>query len=164
MPKKSLDDIVKERKALEKELDDYEKDRSKIEARLKKVSTDYDTTRGGLDEGLKVIDDLKSQVKEAFTTWEKMLSKLETIKGNFEEIAKIVKASTPNVEKFGESADDLSKALASCRGDVKDLKDEDAELKKVRKNAERLRFDFKNLYDSATTPCVSPKKPVLEIA
>jgi chromosome segregation ATPase len=164
MPKKSLDDIVKERKALVKELDGYEKDKSQLEARMKKVSTDYDTIRNGLEEGLKEIDDLKTQLKSAFNTWEKMSDKLDTIKGNFGEVAKIVKATTPDVEKFNNEADDLSKALAGCAGDVKDIKDEDAELKKVKKNAERLLFEFRNMYDSAASPPVDPKKPTLAIA
>lgn len=164
MPKKSLDDIVKERKALVKELDGYEKDKSQLEGRMKKVSTDYDTIRDGLEEGLKEIDDLKTQLKSSLNTWEKMFDKLDTIKGNYGEIAKIVKATTPNVEKFNEEADDLSKALGGCAGDVKDIKDEDAELKKVKKNAERLLFEFRSLYDSATSQPVDPKKPTLAVA
>ena len=163
MPKKSLDDIVKERKALVKELDGYEKDKSQLEARMKKVSTDYDTIRDGLEEGLKEMADLKTQLKSAFDTWEKMSGKLDTIKGNFCEIAKIVKATTPNVEKFNTEADDLSKALAGCAGDMKDIKDEDSELKKIKKNAERLLFEFRNLYDSAASPPADPKKPTLAV-
>jgi len=164
MPKKSLDDIVKERKALVKELDGYEKDKSQLEARTKKVSVDYDTIRDALEEGLKEIDDLKTQLKSSFSTWEKMFDKLDAIKGNFGEIAKIVKATTPSVEKFNDEADGLSKALAGCAGDIKDIKDEDAELKKVKKNAERLLFEFRNLHDSVASQPVDPKKPTLAIA
>ena len=70
MPKKmTLDDIAKARKALAKELGDYEKDKTQIESRMKKVHADYDTIRDGLEEGLKEISDLKSQVKAAFDTW-----------------------------------------------------------------------------------------------
>jgi chromosome segregation ATPase len=165
MPKKmTLDDIVKERKALVKELGDYEKDKNQIESRIKKVQTDYDTIRDGLEEGLKEINDLKSQVKASFDTWEKMSGKLDTIKGNFGEIAKIVKATTPNVEKFNDEATDLSKALAGCAGDMKDIKDEEAELKKIKQNAERLLFEFNNLYQNANSPPKDPAKPVLAIA
>lgn len=163
MPKKSLDDIVKARKALVKDLDDYEKDKTKIKTQLSKVFTDYDTLRGALDEGLKEIDDLKSQLKSAFETWEKMSKKLDMVKGNFGEIAKIVKATTPSVEKFTEKANDLSKALADCAGDLQDIKDEDKELKNVKKNAERLLFEFNELYQSAAPP-PDPKKPVLAVA
>ncbi len=164
MPKKTLDEIVKARKELVKELDSYETDKSKIESRMKKVTTDYDTVRDGLEEGLKEISDLKSQLKSAFETWGKMSGKLDGIKDNFGEIAKIAKATTPSVEKFNDAADDLSKALAGCGGDMKDIKDEDAELKKVKKNAERLLFDFNNLYQSASAPPKDPQKPTLAIA
>jgi chromosome segregation ATPase len=165
MPKKmTLDEIVKERKALAKELGDYEKDKNQIDSRVKKVHTDYDTIRDGLEEGLKEITDLKSQVKAAFDTWEKMASKLDTIKGNFGEIAKVVKATTPNVEKFNDEAAELSKALAGCAGDMKDIKDEDTELKKIKQNAERLLFDFNNLYQDVSAPPKDPAKPTLAIA
>jgi chromosome segregation ATPase len=163
MPKKTLDDIVKERKALVKELGDYEKDKNQIDSRMKKVQTDYDTIRDGLEEGLKEINELKTQLKSAFSTWEKMFGKLDTIKGNFAEIAKIAKATTPNVEKFNDEATGLSKALAGCGGDMKDIKDEEGELKKIKQNAERLLFDFNNLYQSAAPP-KDPVKPTLAVA
>jgi chromosome segregation ATPase len=165
MPKKmTLDEIVKTRKELVKELGDYEKDKNQIESRMKKVQTDYDTIRDGLEEGLKEISDLKSQVKASFDTWEKMFGKLDTIKGNFSDIAKIAKATTPSVEKFNNEATDLSKALAGCAGDMKDMKDEEVELKKIKQNAERLLFEFNNLYQNATSPPKDPAKPTLQVA
>lgn len=109
MPKKTLDDIVKARKALEKELDDYDKDKSKLDTRINKVMMEYGTIKQGLEKGFDEIGDLKSQLKSAFDTWQKMSSKLDGIKRNLADVAKEAKATIPGLGKFEGQAD-------TCRG------------------------------------------------
>lgn len=164
MPKKTLDDIVKARKALAAELDDYEKDKSKIDTHINKTMMEYGTIKQGLEAGFKEIGDLKAQLKSAFDTWQKMSGKLDTIKGNLGDVAKEVKVTIPGLRKFDDEADGLSKELANCGGDMKDIKDEAEELKKVKRTAARLVTDYNNLYNSSSSPPADPQKPTLAIA
>ncbi len=164
MAKKTLDDVIKARKALVKELDDYDKDKSKLDTRINKVMMEYGTIKKGLEEGSKEITDLKTQLKSAFDTWTKMSGKLDGIKTNLGTVAKEVKATIPGLDKFDDEADGLSKELANCGGDVADIKDEAEELKKVKKMAGRLVSDYNNLYNSSSSPPADPPKPTLAVS
>lgn len=164
MGKPTLDDVIKGREKLEKELADYDKDVKVVDTRINKIMMEYGTIKKGLEEGFDHIKELKDELKAAFATWQKMSGKLEQIKDKLGDVNKEVKATLPGLRKFDDEADDLSKDLAKCAGDMKDLKAEDAELKKVKKVAARLVTDYNNLLDSSGGTPKDPPVPTLQVA
>ena len=164
MGKPTLDDIVKGREALEKELAAYDKDTKVLDTRINKAMMEYDTIKKGLEEGFSHIDELKAELKAAHATWQKMFTKLEQVKDRLADVNKEVKATLPGLGKFEDEADALSKDLAKCAGDMKDLKDESEALKKVKKVAARLVTDYNNLFDASGSPPKDPPAPTLAVA
>ncbi len=145
MPKMTLDDIVKARKALEKELDDYDADQKKLQTRINKTMGEYRTIAEGMDQGRDVIIGQKKELKDAYATWDKMSDKLQRIKSDVTTVGKEAKAPTPGLGKFADEAEKLSKALASCGGDVAEIKAENETVKKLSKVADRLGTDYNNI-------------------
>jgi chromosome segregation ATPase len=145
VPNMTLDDIVKARKALEKELDEYDADQKKLQTRINKSMGEYKTVASGMDEGRSVIIEKKKELQDAYTTWSKMSVKLQGIKDAVTTVGKEAKATTAGLGKFADEAEKLSKALTKCGGDVSELKEEDAALKKVTKYANRLLSDYTNI-------------------
>jgi chromosome segregation ATPase len=164
MGKPTLQDIVKGREALEKELADYDKDAKGIDTRINKIMMEYGTIKKGLEEGFDHIASLKDELKASFATWQKMSGKLDQIKDKLADVHKEVKATLPGLGKFDDQADALSKDLARCGGDMKELKAEDAELKNVKKLAARLTSDYNNLFDSSGGIPKDPPAPTLAVA
>jgi chromosome segregation ATPase len=164
MGKPTLDQVTKEREALEKELDAYDKDVKVIDTRINKAMMEYDTIKKGLEEGYKHMDELKAELKSAFATWQKMFGKLDQIKDKLAAVNKEVKATVPGLRKFDDEADALSKDLAKCAGDMKELKEEAEALKKVKKVAARLVTDYNNLFDASGSPPKDPPAPTLAVA
>lgn len=163
MAKQTLDDIVKEREALQTELESYDKDTKSLDTRINKAMMEYGTIKKGLEEGSARISELKTELKEAFATWQKMFAKLDGIKGKLGEVNKEVKATLPGLGKFDDEADALSKNLAKCGGDVKDLKAESEQLKSVKKLAARILSDYNNLLDSSGSVPKDPQAPTLTV-
>ena len=164
MGKPTLDSVTKGREALEKELNDYDKDVKTIDTRINKIMMEYGTIKKGLEEGFDHIKQLKDELKESFATWQKMFGKLEQIKDRLGEVNKEVNATLPGLSKFDDAADDLSKDLAKCAGDMKDIKEENEALKKVKKVAARLVGDYNNLRDSSGGVPKDPPAPTLAVA
>jgi len=164
MGKPTLDTVTKGREALEKELADYDKGAKVVDTRINKFMMEYGTIKKGLEEGFDHIRDLKDELKTAFATWQKMSGKLEQIKDKLADVNKEVKATLPGLGKFEDEADALSKDLSKCAGDMKELKAEDAELKKVKKIAARLVTDYNNLLDSSGGVPKDPPAPTLAVA
>ncbi len=145
MPKMTLDDIVNARKALEKELDEYDADQKKLQTRINKTMGEYRTIAEGMDHGRDVIADQKKELKDAYTAWDKMSDKLQRIKSDVTTVGKEAKATTPGLDKFADAAEKLSKALASCGGDLAEIKAENETIKKLTKVAGRLGADYSNI-------------------
>jgi len=160
MPKMTLDDIVKARKALEKELDEYDTDQKKLQTRINKTMGEYRTIAESMDKGRDEIIDLKKQLKDAYDTWDKMSQKLQRIKSDVTTVGKEANATVPGLGKFADEVAKLSKALASCAGDASDLKEEDASLKKLTKMAGRLDADYSNIIQQTDGLPKDPATPV----
>jgi chromosome segregation ATPase len=157
MPTMKLDDIVKARKTMEAELDEYDADQKKLQTRINKTMGEYRTIAESMDKGRDDIIEQKKQLKDAYDTWDKLAQKLQRIKSDVTTVGKEAQATVSGLGKFSDEATKLSRALASCKGDVGDLKDEDTTLKKLTKSAGRLDADYTNIVQQADG---LPKDPV----
>ena len=164
MPKLTLDDIVKSRKALEKTVEGFDKERKVMQTRINKAMGEYRTIKEGLEEGAKDINEHKKQLVGSMKTWQTMFTKkLPQIKDKVGEVGKDAAKLRPDIKQAASEAETLMKGLANCAGDVKDMKDENDALKVVKRMADRIMTDYNELEDQATSMPKDPEEPNLKL-
>ena len=159
MPNMTLDDIEKAQKALDKQLEDYTKDYKKLQTQIDKTMMEYKTVAGGLYEGNDLIEQTKKELTAAYATWNKMFDKLGGIKVKLAQVTKDASATLPGFGEFDKEVDKLLAALPKCGGDVKDIKDEDATLKNLKTQADKIHTEYNNIIQQADSPPKDPPKP-----